>query len=80
MSNAGQDNFNPANAKAKEIADKLARARQRVAAQKNATQGSVFAQYVSSLSIGLKMPLNELLNLTIYQLYDLIERYNLFTN
>jgi hypothetical protein len=56
------------------------RARQRVAAQKQDGNGSVFAQYVSSLSIGLKMPLNELLNLTIYQLYDLIERYNLFTS
>ena len=56
------------------------RARQRVAAQKQDGDGSVFSQYVSSLSIGLHMPLKDLLDLTVYQLYDLIERFNLFTN
>ena len=80
LSARGEQAFNPSNDAAKKIADKLMRARQRVAAQKQDGNGSVFAQYVSSLSIGLQMPLNELLNLTIYQLYDLIERYNLFTN
>ena len=81
LSNAGQDNFNPANAKAKEIADKLARARQRVAAQKNTTQGSVFAQYLSILTIGLSsMSLADLMEITPFQLYDLVERYMLYVN
>ena len=80
LSARGEQAFNPANDAAKKIADKLMRARQKVAAQKQDGNGSVFSQYVSSLSIGLHMPLKDLLDLTVYQLYDLIERFNLFTN
>ena len=77
----GQEDFNPANKTAKAIADKLMRARQRVAAEKNTQSGSVFSQYLSILTIGLhSMSLQDLLNLTIYQLYDLVERYMLYTN
>lgn len=77
---SGQDNFNPANDAAKAIADKLMRARQRVAAEKGTQVGSVFSQYLSILSIGLKSNLNEMKNYTVYQLYDLIERFTLFQN
>ena len=74
-----QQTFNPANKKAKEIADKIMRGRQRVAAQKGES-GSIFTQYVSTLTIGIPMPLDECLNLTMYQLFDLIERYSLYVN
>lgn len=78
---AGQESFNPANAKAKEIADKLMRARARVAAQKGEGTGSIFTQYLSILSVGLgSMSLQELLNLTVFQLYDLVERFMLYMN
>lgn len=81
LSAGGQDTFNPSNAAAKKIADKLNRARQRVAAQKGNSVGSVLSQYLSSLTVGLNsMSLNDLLNLTIYQLYDLVERYMLYVN
>ena len=44
-------------------------------------QTSIFSQYLSILTIGLSsMGLNDLLNLTMYQLYDLFERYMLYTN
>lgn len=77
----GQESFNPANAKAKEIADKLMRARARVAAQKGEGAGSIFTQYLSILSVGLSsMSLQELLNLTVFQLYDLVERFMLYMN
>ena len=79
---ASQD-FNPANDAAKKIADKLMRGRQRVAAQKAAENGdgSSFVQYLSILTIGLNsMSLQDCLNLTIYQLYDLVERYQLYVN
>lgn len=73
--------FNPANKKAKEIADKLMRGRQRVAEQKGESTGSVLAQYLSILTIGIhSMSLQDLMSLTIFQLYDLIERYGLWTN
>lgn len=74
-------NFNPADKKAKEIADKLMRGRQRVAAQNGEQDVSIFSQYLSVLTVGIaSMSLNDVMNLTMYQLYDLIERYSLYTN
>lgn len=76
-----QQSFNPANKKAKEIADKLMRGRQRVAAQKGENNTSVFSQYLSILTIGSNsMSLKDLTELTMYQLYDLVERYMLYVN
>lgn len=75
-----QQAFNPANAKAKEIAEKLMRGRQRVAAQKGELNASVFSQYLSILTIGLHIPITELLKTTMFQLYDLMERYTLYIN
>ena len=74
-----QQNFNPANAKAKEIADKIMRGRQRVAEINGSAKASIFAQYISILSVGMQsMSVDDLMNLTMYQLYDLIERYQLY--
>ena len=75
-----QQAFNPADAKAKEIAEKLMRGRARVAAQNANKQGSIFSQYLSSLSIGAGFELMSLINLTMFQLYDLVERYSLYMN
>ena len=77
-----QQAFNPKDAKAKEIADKLMRGRQRVAAQQNANEGgSAFARYISILTIGTNtMNIQDVSNLTMFQLYDLIERYFLHLN
>lgn len=76
-----QTAFNPADEKAREIAQKLMRGRQRVAAQKGGANTSVFSQYLSILTVGLhSMSLHDLLNCTMYQLYDLMERYSLYIN
>ena len=73
--------FNPGSKKAKEIADKLMKARKKVAEQKNEGNGSVFAQYISALTVGLNsMSMSDCLNLTMYQLFDLVERYMLYVN
>lgn len=83
LSQSAQDTFNPANAAAKAIADKLMRGRQRVAAQKAAEGGggSIFTRYLSILTVGLKsMSLQNLIDLTIFQIYDLVERLMLHTN
>ena len=48
-----QTTFNPGNAKAREIAEKLMRGRQRVAAQKGQSNTSIFSQYLSILTVGL---------------------------
>lgn len=83
LSKNSQDDYKPANSKAEEIAKKLMRGRQRVAAQKEAENlgKSQLVQYLSVLTVGLKsMRLEDIINLTIFQLYDLIERYILFVN
>lgn len=76
-----QQSFNPANKQAQEIAEKLMRGRQRVAAQKGEINVSVFSQYLSILTVGLgSMSLQDITDLTMYQLYDLVERYTLYVN
>lgn len=79
-----QSTFNPQDELAQEIANKLMRARQRVAKQQSASgsqHGSTFSQYISILTIGLSsMSLDDLLNCTVFQLYDLMERFNLHVN
>ena len=76
-----QDSFNPADEAARKIAEKLMRGRQRVAEQKGEADVSILSQYLSILTIGIpSMSLQNLMDLTIYQIYDLIERYNLYVN
>ena len=76
-----QQTFNPVDAKAKEIAEKLMRGRQRVAAQKGEGNSSIFSQYLSTITIGVpSMSLQNVIDLTMYQLYDLVERYMLYIN
>ena len=80
-SSSQQSSFNPADEKAKAIAEKLMRGRQRVAAQKGENIGSILARYLSILTIGLNsMSLCQIMSLTLYQLYDLVERYTLYLN
>ena len=77
----GQESFNPVNDKAAEIAKKLMRGRQKVAEQKGENNSSVLSQYLSTLTVGLQsMSLQDLMDLTMFQLYDLIERYSLYIN
>ena len=83
LSKGDQRAFNPGDKKAKAIAEKLMKGRQKIAAQKAAENGdgSAFAQYVSTLTVGLSsMSLQDCINLTIYQMYDLVERYSLYIN
>ena len=80
MDNAAMDQqtFNPKGAKAKEIVQKLMRGRERIAEERNDKNSSIFGQYLSILTVGLHISLNELIKLTMFQLYDLIERYHLW--
>ena len=83
LQRSDQGKFNPANDAAKKIADKLKRGRQRVAQQKSSENGdaSMFSQYLSILTVGLSsMSLKDCIELTMYQMYDLIERYTLYVN
>ena len=76
-----QQAFNPADEQARIIAEKLMRGRQRVAAQKGESNTSIFSQYISTLTVGLhSISLQDAMDLTMYQLYDLVERYMLYIN
>lgn len=77
--NNQEQGFNPANEAAKRIADKLMRGRQRVAELNGQANASIFSQYLSTLTVGLSsMSLQELMDLTMFQLFDLVERYQLY--
>ena len=85
LKGSGQEQFNPSGEKAREIAKKLMKARQRVAEQamsgENGSSHSMFTQYLSIITVGFSSTsLREACNLTMYQLYDLIERYTLYLN
>lgn len=75
-----QQAYNPAGAKAQEIAKKLMRGRERIAAEKGSNTASAFSQYISMLSVGLHLTVQSLIELTMFQLYDLVERYMLWIN
>lgn len=75
-----QQTFNPANDKAKRIADKIMAGRKKVSELKGNSNTSVFTQYISMLTIGLHISLLELKQLTMFQLYDLVERFMLWIN
>ena len=72
--------YNPANDRAKEIAEKLMRGRRKVAKIKNkGNNESVLTRYVSILTVGSQtMSLEDCLNLNMFQIFDLMERYNAF--
>lgn len=83
LKGSDQEQFNPKSKKAKEIAQKLMKARQKVAAikAKEGGGGSMFAQYISTLVVGLgSLNMIDAISLTMYQLYDLVERYSLYLN
>ena len=77
-SDSQQMGFNPQSKKAKEIAEKLMRGRQRIAEQNGEADADIFSQYLSTLAVGLQIPLNELMDYTVYHLFDLIKRYQLY--
>ena len=81
LQGSGQEQFNPQSKKAREIAQKLMKARQKVAKLKaTENSGSMFTQYLSVLTIGTSLTLKEAMELTMYQLYDLVERYSMYLN
>ena len=79
LSSSSQEDYNPANDKAREIAEKLRRGRAAAAAAKgeDQTEVSILSRYVSILAVGNHKDINTLMNYTVYQLYDEFGRYEL---
>lgn len=73
-----KEEYNPANDKAAEIAEKLKRGKQKLAELKNRgkkEETSLFATYSSVLAIGLGISINMFMEYTPFQLYDAFNRY-----
>lgn len=76
-----QGQFNPADEKAREIAEKIMAGRKKVALEKGNENTNIFSKYISILTIGVpSMSYEDCINLTVYQMYDLIERFGLYTS
>lgn len=68
--------YNPANKRAKEIADKLMRGRRKVAEIKSKEGNeSVLTRYISILTVARVVSLEQCLQCNLFQLFDLMERY-----
>lgn len=79
----GKDfDYNPAGDKAKEIAERFKKAREKNNKNKieNKKNISLLGKYASILSVGLYQDLNTILNYTIYQLFDAFKRFDLKSN
>ena len=72
-----EQNYNPANERARKIAEKLQKGREKAAAAKGPQRISVLSRYISILTVGERKNMNELLSLTVYQLFDEFERFEL---
>lgn len=74
--------YNAKSNKAKEIAEKLKKGREKAAKAKGEAQGkiSILSRYISILAVGQKKNLDSLLNYTVYQLFDEFHRFELKQN
>lgn len=80
LGGSGQS-FNPQGKRAQEIAEKLAAGRKKIAAEKGGNKSDTLSRYLSILTVGINgMSLKDCMDLTLYQMFDLIERYSLYTN
>lgn len=75
--NEREPDYNPANEMASKIAEKIKRGREKIHAQKATVEGdhSIYADYCSTLSIGMHMDVGIFFNYTPFQLYDAYRRF-----
>ena len=73
--------YDPADALAKKIAEKIKKGKEKVGKQKGKNQKLIiYAQYASILAAGENKDLNDLMNYTIYQINDEFKRFQLKEN
>ena len=69
--------YNPSGDKAREIIEKLNKRKQKQAEQNGDQKVSVLNRFASILAIGQQQDLNEILDYTVYQLFDQFDRFAL---
>lgn len=76
---SASDEYNPQGDLAKKIAKKLDERRKKLAKQKggDGQKIAIFSRYISILTVGENKDMNSLFNLTVYQLLDEFQRYEL---
>ena len=77
-----KEEFNPQGDRAREIAEKIKRGRERAARLKGEKrqQSRFLSKYISGLGIGTNtLNIHNVLDLTLYQLLNQLERYGLYT-
>jgi hypothetical protein len=72
--------YNPANEAARKIAEKLNKRKYLLSNKEEKKDASIFTNLISILAIGSNsLNISECLNLTVFQIYNLIKRFNLHT-
>lgn len=72
-----KEEYNPGGPRAAALAAKFKQAKQKIAEGGGGEGGSVFNRYISILAVGEQKDMNDLSNLTVYQLFDEFQRYQL---
>lgn len=77
--NADGDDYNPGNEAARKMAERFRKARQKKAEMRgeDGSKINILSRYASILSVGLGMSINDIMEMTVYQLFDTFERFEL---
>lgn len=81
-SGTAKEEFNPAGDRAKAIVEKIKRGRAKIAKLKGEAEesSSFLSKYISGLGVGTNsLNIHDVLDLTIYQLLNQLERFSLYT-
>lgn len=80
LGNKGKNYNTGGNKLANKIAEKLKKGRKKAASAKGEDISGLLARYVSILAVGQQKDMNDLLNYTLYQLFEEYQRYTLKTS
>lgn len=80
LSKTSDQEYKAANKTAQKIIDKIMAGRKKINQEKNTKPTSIFSRYISVLSVGERKDMNDLLNYTVYQLFDEFDRFMLKQN
>jgi hypothetical protein len=82
-SEQSKEEYNVVGERAKKIAEQLKKRHEKLAAKnksKTNENACILANYMSILAIGIPCDLNSLVNKTVYQIFNLLDRYSLYYN
>ncbi len=69
--------YNPGDAYAQKIAEKLKKRQQKLSKQQQGEKIEIFPRFISILAVGLKKDINELSKYTVYQINDEFKRFQM---